>query len=39
LETWRQLASLVHPDRYQGSRLEPVAHEVMVWLNQHRPEG
>jgi hypothetical protein len=39
LETWRQLATIVHPDRHQGSTLEPVAHEVMVWLNTHKPEG
>jgi hypothetical protein len=30
---------MVHPDRHQGSPLEPVAHEVMVWLNTHKPEG
>jgi hypothetical protein len=39
LDLWRQLAHLAHPDRFQGSPLEPIAHEVMVWLNQHRPEG
>jgi hypothetical protein len=39
LETWRQLLTLVHPDRHQGSPLERVAHAVTVWLTTHRPEG
>src|SRR5919108_2473569 len=33
LDTWRQLASLVHPDRYDGTPLAAAAHAAMVWLN------
>lgn len=31
---------LVHPDRWQDTpSLAALAHEVTVWLNQHRPQG
>jgi hypothetical protein len=37
---WKALAVLVHPDRWQESpALLMIAHEAMVWLNTHRPEG
>jgi hypothetical protein len=35
---WKALAVLVHPDRWQDApALLAIAHEAMVWLNQHRP--
>jgi hypothetical protein len=35
---WKALATLVHPDRWQGTpALLASAHDAMVWLNQHRP--
>jgi hypothetical protein len=35
---WKAMLVLVHPDRWQGTpSLEGLAHEAMVWLNQHRP--
>ena len=36
---WRALLSVAHPDRYQDSPLAKSAHEVTVWLIQHRPRG
>jgi hypothetical protein len=36
---WRALMSVAHPDRHQDSPLAQTAHEVTVWLIQHRPWG
>ena len=38
-EVYKKLAVMVPPDRHQGSPLEPLAHELMVWLNAHKPKG
>ena len=34
---WSRMVRLCHPDRWQGTILEQDSHEVMVWLNTHRP--
>jgi len=39
LTIWRALMTVTHPDRYDGSPLAKTAHEVTVWLIQHRPRG
>jgi len=36
-ELWRQLISLTHPDRYDGTPLVCAANTCTVWLLQHRP--
>jgi hypothetical protein len=34
---WRGLLRVAHPDRYQGSPLEGIAHDVTIWLLANRP--
>jgi hypothetical protein len=36
-ELWRQLISLAHPDRYDGTPLVCAATTCTMWLLQHRP--
>jgi hypothetical protein len=40
LDTWKKLAVLIHPDRWQQEPgLLSMSHEAMIWLNAHKPEG
>jgi hypothetical protein len=36
-ELWRQLISLTHPDRYDGTALVCAANTCTLWLLQNRP--
>jgi hypothetical protein len=36
---FKGLLRLCHPDGYSGSTLEPLAHELTVWLLSHRPDS
>jgi hypothetical protein len=35
---FKGLLNLIHPDRHSGTALERTAHELTVWLLQHRPD-
>ncbi len=36
---WKAAIQLVHPDRWADNpSLAALAHEVTIWLNQHRPQ-
>jgi hypothetical protein len=40
IHIWKAAMVLVHPDKWQGvPAMQALAHEVTVWLNQHRPKS